>query len=216
MLNNHIIKRGYVLKEKLGQGNYVEVFRAIKTDQNKILAIKKLINPQNKLHLDAFNKQKDILNKIKNKKYALQILDDLQFLDQHLFAIVLEFYECNFNEIFEVNQFSFEQIVTFSYQILQGLLVLQQIAIIIKLFNADIILYCKDKGQFVIADFGYSQIISQQQEFEYKGNQIIEKDNGSHYEVDVYHVGLLILELFISRNLTLDEKQKIKSKSLFE
>ncbi|KAL4473901.1 hypothetical protein ABPG74_022765 [Tetrahymena malaccensis] len=212
-LNSQIKEKGYIIQEKIGQGNYVEIFRALQIDKNQTVAIKRLINNNNKLHLEVFKKQKDILNKIKNEKYSVKIIEDFQFYDQQFTAIVLEYYECNFNQIFEVNKFNFEQIVAFSYQILQGLFVLQQNAVIIKNLKSDIILFSKDKGQFVIADFGNSYLLSDDQ---YKINQITDTNISYNQEVDVYAIGQLILELFLSRHLTLDEKQKIKSQSLFE
>ncbi|KAL4484732.1 hypothetical protein ABPG74_019909 [Tetrahymena malaccensis] len=162
-----MMKRQYILKEKLDQGKHVEAFKAVKAvDQNEVVvAIKKLIDPKNKLHLEAFNRQKDILRKIKNQKYALQMLDELYYKDLNFVGLVLEFYDC----------------------------------------------------LFVIADFEHSKIINQQEEQLLNSNQIQDFQTGyDEQEINVFPIGKLLIELFLSRRLTIEENQQIKSKNFLE
>ncbi|EAR95959.2 tyrosine kinase domain protein (macronuclear) [Tetrahymena thermophila SB210] len=151
-------QKQFKIEKYLDQGYFAEVFQAIKIDDNRRVVIKKLKDLNN---LKKIEDEKNAMYKIQNEQYAIQIITDLVDKDLEYNAIVMELCDCNLTEIFEnnISNFSFEQLVTLTYQLLKGLLVFQEKGIIHGDLKPENILYSQQKNRFLISDLGLSQVM---------------------------------------------------------
>ncbi|KAL4492251.1 hypothetical protein ABPG73_003199 [Tetrahymena malaccensis] len=226
----YLKKHNYVILQKVRHGQFTETFTAFQTNANHIVDIKKLIDINNKEYLDAFNQEKHLLRAIKNNKYALQLIDELEDKNLDFTAIVVEHCECDLSQVLDLNKLTFEQQVALAFQLFNGLLVFQLNGII----NGDIkpqnILYNKQKNLFILSDFGQSQTQQTQSQLksprnfqnlnEDQCNQSFDVNNKQkppqNINADVFSIGYLLLELFLSRPLTANERINLKQISLYE
>ncbi|KAL4507108.1 hypothetical protein ABPG72_001901 [Tetrahymena utriculariae] len=157
----YLKKHNYVILQKIGHEYFTETFTAFQSNNNHIVAIKKLIDMNNKEYLDAFTKEKNLLKTIKKNKYALQIIDELEDKNLDLAAIIVEHCDCDLAEILDLNKLTFVQLIALAFQLLNGLLVFQLNGIINGGIKLQGILYNQQKNMFLLADFGQSQISNQ-------------------------------------------------------
>ncbi|EAR99169.2 kinase domain protein (macronuclear) [Tetrahymena thermophila SB210] len=226
----YLKKRNYVILQKIGHGCYTETFTAFQANNNQIVVIKVLIDMNNKEYIDAFTKEKNLLKTIKNNKYSLQIIDDLEDKNLDFAAIVVEHCDCDLAQVLDLNNLTFEQLVALTFQLLNGLLVFQLNGIINGGLKPQNILYSKQKNLFILADFRQSQISSQNQKQSsgndqyfygdqcYRSPEVLnqQKPPYTFKKADVFSIGQLLVEVFLQRKLSVNESMNLKQKSLFE
>ncbi|KAL4463391.1 hypothetical protein ABPG72_011603 [Tetrahymena utriculariae] len=217
------------LGKKLGQGSFAEVFEAIQIDQNRKVAIKVLSDLAYK---SKFEDEKIAMYQIKGQQYAIQIITDLANEDLGYNAIVMEYCDCTLTEIFEKNkdQFSFEQLIALTYQLLKGLQIFQEKGIIHGDLKPDNILFNQEKNRFLISDFGLSKILERPEleqllsknskitagNFKYMSPEIFTQKKPFTIKIDVFSIGLILLEFLLKRELTFQESFRLKSDGLFQ
>ncbi|KAL4478457.1 hypothetical protein ABPG74_006692 [Tetrahymena malaccensis] len=229
-LSSFLLASNIQLGKKLGEGYFAEVFEGYDHDHQRKVAIKKLKDLNN---LKKFEEEKEAMLKIQNHQYAIQLFKYLHDVDRGYSMIIMEFCDCNLTEIFQKNSqnFTFEQLVALSYQLLKGLLVFQEKGIIHGDLKPDNILYNQQKNIFLISDLGLSQIIenpelqqliskqSKQQNggnFKYMAPEVAHNIKPFTIKIDVFSLGQILLEFLLKRELSMSEFLKLKEYDLLD
>ncbi|EAS04397.2 kinase domain protein (macronuclear) [Tetrahymena thermophila SB210] len=212
-------KPGYKLENILGEGDYSLVYKASK--DNTSVAIKIY-----KQYKDDYEKENEILKKLKGQDYVIQKVDQIVDKKIKMKAIVTELYDCSLEDIKKLNKFNFIQVIALTYQLLKALQVLNQQNVIHSDIKPANILYSSDKKMFVLSDFGLSHQLKnpklQNTNYTLMGNiyyQSPEVYNGQKpytLKVDVFSIGVLVLEILTQNNFDVLKVQKLHTQSLME
>ncbi|KAL4433381.1 hypothetical protein ABPG74_017485 [Tetrahymena malaccensis] len=210
---------GIQLENQLGFGCQSVVYKASK--QGNAVAVKIL-----KKYEQKNQEEENILQKLKNEKYVLQIIDIIDNKKQKMKALVTQLYDCNLMDIQKSNTFNFEQALELTQQLLEGLKVLNNFDVIHSDIKPDNILYCSDQLMFVFSDFGLSHELKnpnqEQTNYDLEGNnrykspEVTKQHKPYTLKVDVYSIGVIILEILIQKDKKILDFQNLHKKSFLE
>ncbi|KAL4484508.1 hypothetical protein ABPG74_019685 [Tetrahymena malaccensis] len=186
------------------------------------VAIETLNNDQIiKINQKKLDKLIQILENFKDEKYFLTFYESIQDLEYGMVGIVTQIYEKNLAQILENNKFTMSQIQALTYQLLKGVLLLEEKGIVIKDIQPSNILYSSSKNQFLLTYHRLSKLIEkpkkeqQKRNLNYTSPNVIDKIKPYTTQDDIYSVGVIILEALLQRKLQGMEYIKLKSSNLF-
>ncbi|KAL4484510.1 hypothetical protein ABPG74_019687 [Tetrahymena malaccensis] len=210
------------VKDVLSYGFSLVVQAKSKIDQN-IVSIE-ILNYEylKKINHRKLEKCKQIQENFVDEKYFVNFIQTIEDLEYGNLAIVTQKYETNLAFILENNKFSMEQIHALTYQLLKGVLLLQEKGMVIKDIQPQNILYSCSKNQFLLTYHRFSKFIEsskkecQKRNLNYLSPQVLDKIKPYTTQDDIYSVGVVILEALIQRKIKGMEFIKLKSQPLFQ
>ncbi|KAL4466296.1 hypothetical protein ABPG72_022092, partial [Tetrahymena utriculariae] len=198
-----------------------------KIDQNRV-AIEILNNDQiQKINHKKLEKCKQILENFTDDKYFIQFVQSIEDLEYGNVAIVTQIYETNLALILENNNFTMSQIHALTYQLLKGVLLLQEKGIVIKEIQPQNILYSSSKNQFLLTYHRFSKFIEsskkeyQKRNLNYLSPQVIDKIKPytTSLKVDEKQLKLLKKEIIIQckeEEVKQEYQQLLETENLLE
>ncbi|EAR86173.2 kinase domain protein (macronuclear) [Tetrahymena thermophila SB210] len=186
----------------------------------KIIKTRGAINQVNLLQVD---KEIQILQNLQSEMYVLKIFEKIEEYNLGLLAIVMELCDCNLSNIFQLNTFSIKQIYAMAYQLLEGLRIYQEYGLIYSQIQPKNILYSKSQNKFLIVHYGFfkphkysfSQKKSDLPSISDISSEMTNEQRLKSLYSDVFSIGLILTEAFISRQLSPEELKNLKSQIIF-
>ncbi|EAR87230.2 kinase domain protein (macronuclear) [Tetrahymena thermophila SB210] len=211
----------YEYEKEIINNRFSSVFLAKSYIDHNNVAIEILHNEQiYKLNHKKLDKCIQILENFIDEKYFLQFNQSILDLQYGIVAIVTQAYEKNLACILENNRLTMSQIYALTYQLLKGVLLLQEKGIVIKDIQPSNILFSSTKNQFLLTYHRFYKFVeSSQKEYQkrnlnYLSPQVIDKIKPYSSSDDIYSVGVIILEALLQRKLQGMEYLKLKSQNL--
>ncbi|EAR90724.2 Serine/Threonine kinase domain protein (macronuclear) [Tetrahymena thermophila SB210] len=163
-------------------------------------------------------------NLIDKSNYNIQIYEQIEDPNQKFIGFVYDYFDCNLESILDSNQFTFDQVVNLTKQLLECLSIFQEKNAIHCNIKPQNILFNKSECKFVIVDYGVSylleQILSQKTKSilgsnaAYQSPELLDKQEPFDIKSDVFSVGLIITEALLKRRLQGREHINLKLYSL--
>ncbi|KAL4435534.1 hypothetical protein ABPG74_020310 [Tetrahymena malaccensis] len=216
----------YSYLKEIGSNYYSKIIYAYQLCLKQNFIIKIVLNYQ--YENMKFRSIKDMITEysklLEENKYYFQIYEQIEDPKQQFFGFVYDYQDCNLANILDSNQFSLDQVVYLTKQLLESLAAFQIKNIIHKNIKPENILFNKSENRFVIVDYVVShifdEILSQKTKsligfnITYKAPELIGNQKSFSIKSDVFSIGLIITEAFLKRRLQAMEHIHLKLSSL--
>ncbi|EAS02381.3 kinase domain protein (macronuclear) [Tetrahymena thermophila SB210] len=218
IVKEFLYKNNYKYQKLLGKNDFSYMIVAYSIKFGCLVSIKviQMLNGVNRVNKKKIDEQMQTLQKIRNESYVLYIIESIQDEEHGLFAIVYQYCSCNLDTILNLNKLELEQVLAMAYQLLKGLIILYENSITHNNIKPNNILFSKYNNLFLITDFGLNQTPQS-----FKSTQIfccrdsentqglVIQYNSNMKNSDIFNLGIILIEAFIQRRLTQNEKQDI-------
>ncbi|EAR87231.2 kinase domain protein (macronuclear) [Tetrahymena thermophila SB210] len=221
-IHDFLKRYGYVYEKQISRSSSSLVVQAKSLNHNNSNVAIKILNYKynSKINSQKLSKQVDFLDNLKGEKYVLQFIERIQDLNQGITAIVTEYCEKNLAQILEINKLAIEQVYALAYQLLKGLLLIQEKQKVLRYIEPEKILYSAQNNQFLLSYLSFSRLIQfegnekQQGNLNYQSPEVINKKKPYKITADIFSIGVILLEALLQRKLKGMEYLKLKSQSL--
>ncbi|EAR87229.3 kinase domain protein (macronuclear) [Tetrahymena thermophila SB210] len=213
---------GYVYEKEISRSSSSLVVQAKSLKNNNSKVAIKILNYEynSKINIQKLKKQVEFLDSLKGEKYVLQFIEIIQDLTYGITAIVTEYCETNLAQILEINKLKIEQVYALAYQLLKGLLLMQEKGKSLRYIEPEKIFYSASNNQFLLSYLSFTRLIhsenneQQQGNLNYQSPEVIDKKKPYTITADIFSIGVILLEALLQRKLKGMEYLKLKSQSL--
>ncbi|KAL4479565.1 hypothetical protein ABPG72_018551 [Tetrahymena utriculariae] len=171
-----------------------------------------------------FQLEKEILEKMKGEKYILQVISNILDQNMKINAIVTELFDCDLKCIMSSNKLTFEQVVVIMFQLLKALVVLQEKEVVHSDISPDNILFCSSKNEIILSDFSKESNVKNISLLQnskkrvkisfYMSPEVVNGEQPLTNKVDMFSIGIIILQLLLNDTIKPMEILSLKCKLL--